>query len=602
MEENNKVSGVLGKEYESNMDRTKRKTYGSFYTPDFIVDYIIENTINNLDVVENPFVKVLDPSCGVGYFLIRVYDTLIDKFNGNIDCIRDKYLEEEYSIELDGKLEKLRGKDYWNKENLNYHILKHCIYGADIDHNAVEITKLNLKSKGKCNLELSSNIVCCDSLIKWEEDYDLENVVEVDVGFFVCIHKNLEGIELKVRLNENEIKALNSIYNFWKQKYDYIIGNPPWVSLNRKHKQNIEIKLMNYYMSKYDGNKYLPNLYEYFIKRAFISLKSNGRVGFVVPDRFAKNLQYKSLRKEILNNYNLVNLIFEIDFPDINTDSMIFILEKRYIEDNKISLNIFNKRKYSIYQNEYLKNQNYEFDYENRSDYGIIKKKIESKSKFLGDISTTFTGFIGNTKKITSEIINNFQVEILKGENIKKFSVLNNYYYEFIPENLKGGTKNITKLACPLKIVVRKTGNKIIAALDTRGYLVEQSLYGIINLNDEFSYKYVLGILNSRLMEWYYLNFLVTNINSTPQIKKYSLNKIPIKCCNKRKQKIIENLVDKIFLEVESHKSNNYVYTKNKNLKENEKLNTLQSQLDYEIFNLYNIDNEDIKYIDLSNS
>lgn len=585
-EKKGKNSVVLGKEYESMMDRTRRKTYGSFYTPDFIVDHIIENTMNDLNLVESPFVKILDPSCGAGYFLIRVYDTLIDKFSTSIDYIRDKYWEEEYSIEIDGKLEKLQGKDYWKKKNLGYHILKHCIYGSDIDSDAVEITKLNLKSKGNFNLDLSLNIVCCDSLIRWEEDYDLESIVEVDIGFFLLGYRDLDGTELKKRLSINEISILYSVYNFWKQQYDYIIGNPPWVSLNRKHKKSIQNKLMDYYIGRYNGNKYLPNLYEYFIKRALKSVKSNGKIGFVIPDRFAKNLQYKFLRKEILNNYNIINLTFEIDFPDINTDSMILILEKSYDEHNKINLNIFNKREYFIYQSEYLKNENYEFIYENRWDFGIIKNKIENQSKFLGDISTTFTGFIGNTKKITSNIISDSQVEILKGENIKKFTVLGNYYYEFIPENLKGGTKNIKKLACPLKIVVRKTGNKIIAALDTKGCIVEQSLYGIIHLNNEFSYKYVLGILNSRLMEWYYLNFLVTNINSTPQIKKYSLNRIPIKYCDKKRQKIIENLVDKICLEVEDQKS--------KSLKENEKLNTLQSELDYEVFNLYNLDNEDL--------
>ena len=350
---------------------------------------------------------------------------------------------------------------------------------------------------------------------------------------------------------------------------------------------------MNYYINRYNGNKYLPNLYEYFIRRSLLLIKEKGKIGFVIPDRFAKNLQYKNLRKEILENYNILNLAFEVDFPNINTDTMIFILEKNYEQNNMINLKVYDERDYFIYQKEYLKNQHYEFVYENNSDYKDIKKKIEDESKILGDISTTFTGFIGDKKKITKEKISSSQVEILKGENINKFNVISNFYYEFIPENIKGGTKNIKKLARPFKIIVRKTGKKIIAALDTRGYIVEQSLYGIINLSYEFSYKYVLGILNSKLIEWYYLNFLVTNINSTPQIKKYSLNKIPIKCCDKEKQMNIENIVDKIIFEVETLKNNNVQFNI-KELKENKNIYSLQRKLDEEIFSLYGLEYKDI--------
>ena len=60
---------------------------------------------------------------------------------------------------------------------------------------------------------------------------------------------------------------------------------------------------------------------------------------------------------------------------------------------------------------------------------------------------------------------------------------------------------------------MRKTGNRIVAALDSYGYAPEQSLYGIIIKNPDFSPQYVLAVLNSRLMEEYYRRFLVTNAN-----------------------------------------------------------------------------------------
>lgn len=106
--------------------------------------------------------------------------------------------------------------------------------------------------------------------------------------------------------------------------------------------------------------------------------------------------------------------------------------------------------------------------------------------------------------------------------------------------------------------------------MDEDGTAIEQSLYGIINLDKRFSYKYVLGILNSKLMQWYYSSFLITNSKSIPQLKKYSLNQIPIKFCDAKRQYKIENLVDKI--------------SKQHNLYEK-----FKDELDNEVFDLYEV-------------
>lgn len=600
MSESYKDAIIIGKEYELNMDVNKRKDYGSFYTPDYIIDYIVKSTIENIDVLKNPFVRIMDPSCGSGFFLIKAYDILMDKFVKALDRLKDKYLKDEYIIECNNEIKVLKGKYYWQEENLHYHLLKNCIYGADVDSTAVELTKINLLCKRKDNLLKKLNIICCDSLIKWEEDYEWRNILENKAPNYLCKYKDFEGNVKEKKLNKMEADNLVNICKFWSRKYDYIIGNPPWVSLSRKHGRNLKDKLVDYYKHKYNGNLYLPNLYEYFIKRALELLSIGGKLGFIIPDRFARNLQYKLLRENILKNYNILNLLFQIKFPGINTDTMIFIAEKDYNENNRILLGIHNNRHYFIKQKSYLQNVNFEFTYESGIYHKSIKSKIENGSFPLGAISKTFTGFIGEAKKISKSKDCNSQVKILKGENINRFTILSNYYYEFIPENIKGGTKNIYKLKCPLKILVRKTGNKLIAALDTSGYIIEQSLYGIVDLNKEYSYKYILGVINSKLIEWYYQNFLITNLNSTPQIKKYSLDKIPIKACEITRQKKIEKLVDEVIFNINLYKSEHKVDKKVSQLKENNEAYKLQNkldELDKEIFELYSISDRERELI-----
>ncbi|UZQ49776.1 TaqI-like C-terminal specificity domain-containing protein [Clostridium kluyveri] len=532
-------STILGEVYEKSMNKSERKERGSFYTPYFIVEYIVENTLSNLDVKLNPFVKVLDPSCGSGYFLLKAYDILMKKFNENLESIRCKFKDERYIIETKNGLKNIYGLEYWQYSNLSYHILKECIYGADLDEKAVELAKINLLGKSGINFDFKNNIICCNSLIRWERE-----------------HKEHES---------------SYMGKFWEQKYDYILGNPPWVSLSRKHKKDIEDNLKEYYSKNYEGNTYLPNLYEYFIKRSMEILRVGGRFGFIIPDRLASNLQYKDFRKKLLERYNIINVVFEIKFPEINTDTMIIIAENKYSRHNKIKVNVYKKSIYNVEQNEYIKNLNCEFFYYHSSKSLHIKNFIDKNSLLLGDICKTFTGFIGYKEKITSFRLNKNQVEILKGENIKKFHISNNYYYDFIPCNIKGGTSDIKKLTSKNKIIIRKTGKHLIAALDTKGSIIEQSLYGIICLDKRFSPYYILGLLNSKLIQWYYVNFLITNANSTPQIKKFSLDRVPIINSSDVYAKNIEKLVSKL-------------------IHQREQNDILEKKLDESIFELYNID------------
>ncbi|MBP2033441.1 hypothetical protein J2Z42_002144 [Clostridium algifaecis] len=543
---------ILGYDYENSMNRGRRKKNGAFYTPSSIVDYIIKNTMDNLDIINHPFVKVIDPSCGCGYFLVKAYQFLFDKFADNLQNIRRNFLNQVYKIDTACGEETIYGDKYWSLDNLSYHILKNCIYGADIDNEAVKLTKANLKLISKMKFNLNTNIICCNSLIKWNENFASK---------------------------KGELSCNDILIEFWNKKYDYVIGNPPWVSLSRKFKNKINRELIEYYISQYNGSKYLPNLYEYFVKRAFEILNCGGRIGFLIPDRFASNIQYRELRKHILKNYNICRLNFEVEFPGINTDTMVFIAENRYENDNRIFIDIKNEAKYNIYQGEYVNNHNLEFSYERQIESRYIKKIIEKNTDMLGDICVTFTGFIGNKKVISKIRKNKDQIHILKGENIKRYGILNSYYYDFIEKNIKGGTKNPEKLSHKNKVIMRKTGKNIIAALDRKGYIIEQSLYGIIPDKTDISVEYILAILNSKLIQWYYINFLVVNYNSIPQIKKYSLDSVPIKRCSESKKNEIIQLVDRM---IDSSS-------------DSEK-RMIQRELDDIIFELYGI-SDDIKDI-----
>ena len=486
------ANNLLGGVYENFLGRETRKRLGLFYTPESVIDFILENTLGKADVVENPYVKVLDPSCGSGYFLLKSYDILRKKFE---DC------EEELSQKY--------GEGTFSKKNLHRHIIEHCIYGADIDEFGAMFTRTSLAFKGIDSAWCVPNIVVCDSLVKWEKEPE------------------------------------SALAAFWSNKFDYIVGNPPWVSLTRKQGKDLPEERFAYYKSNYSGNSYLPNLYEYFLQRSMELVSEGGSVGFLIPDRFAKNKQFAGYRKKILLEYNLRALMFGISMEGVIADSMAMVIENRFTPDNltevRSEAGIFSNSQKLMLEDEGSKFQSYSLEGSR-----FMLDNMMRDSLILKQIARSFTGFIGIKENITDKKVLSLQIPVLKGENLERYRIKGNKYYDISSENIIGGTKDSQKLLAKDKILVRKTGYRIVAALDSYGYAPEQSLYGIIIKDRDFSAKYVLAILNSMLMQEYYRGFLVTNANSTPQLKKMDLDSIPIKNCPRKKQLEIGEIVDRL--------------------------------------------------------
>jgi len=485
-------NNLLGGVYENFLDRETRKRLGLFYTPGSVIDFILENTLGKADVVENPYVKVLDPSCGSGYFLLKAYDILRKKFEDG-----EKELSQKY------------GEDTFCKKNIHRHIIEHCIYGADIDEFGVMFTRTSLAFKGIDSTWCIPNIVVCDSLVKWEKEPG------------------------------------GALASFWSIGFDYIVGNPPWVSLTRKQGKALPEERLAYYRSNYSGNSYLPNLYEYFLQRSLDLVKKGGSVGFLIPDRFAKNKQFAAYRKYILANLNLKSLMFGISVEGVIADSMAVVIEKEFNPDNRTEVRS-GSTLFCNSQKQMLEAEGSGFPSYSLEGSRLMLENIMRNSVPLKQIAGSFTGFIGIKENITGHKVSSSQIPVVKGENIGRYTINGNKYYDISPKNIIGGTINAGKLKAKNKILVRKTGKRIVAALDEAGLAPEQSLYGIIMKSPDFSAKYVLAILNSSFMEEYYREFLVTNANSTPQLKKMDLDGIPIKSCPRWRQLQIESIVDSL--------------------------------------------------------
>ncbi len=627
-----------------------RKAGGVYYTPQYIVDYIVKNTVGKLVDGKTPKqvsdIKIVDPACGSGSFLLGAYQYLLDfhknyySNNGTLRLVHPSKGRKTDMLTPSGNLTTAEKK----------RILLNNIYGVDIDVSAVEVTKLSLLLKcmeGETNASianqfsmfhervlpsLENNIKCGNSLIS--TDYLKVNLFEVDKKIkpfdwekafpevfnrkIVKKEDDLKVIAGKAKEHaqkameyaselENKLSVLNepdSVY--YNGGFDAVIGNPPWVSLNGKFGNDIlNTQAQQYLISKYQGNTYMPNLYEYFVHKGLELINSNGLFSFIVPDRLGFNNQFISLRKKLLQHYKVEELLYKAPFPGIVTDTLIFRFSniKKTEDTYKINVGEFGKETQTKTNKEYLHDPEYQFLYESSDNASKILYKIflSRKCKPLGDIAETTSGFGGKSTEITDSRGNQKQIEVIRGRSIQKFSNVTPYYFEFKKENITGRTTDQKKLGVKEKVLLRKTGYPIIATYDESGIYPEQSLYFIFNNKSKNSLKYFTALINSKLFQFVYINRLVTNKDSTPQLKKVDLDKFPVLVCElesqteKNKHDEIVKLVD-LLLKLNEEKQTTKLQSNIEQIQI--RINYCEDRINELVYELYGLTEEEIKIIE----
>lgn len=528
----------LGKIYEKSMDKEVRKALGQYYTPEFIIKYIVEKTLANIDVLDKPFLKIIDISCGAGYFLLAAYDTLKEKFLEEIHNLKNMYGEEVYTLEKDGKRIKVLGKDYWVEENIHYHIIKNCIYGADKDSLAVEITKAMLLSKGEKADVDDLNIINCDSLIRWENKTDYEN------------HEEL-------------------LVKFWSNKFDVVVGNPPYIG----HKQlNMDYK--KWLLEEYeDVFKDKSDISYCFFKRILEILSPRGVAGIITSRYFMESPTGTQLRGYLRDNARILEIVdfygAEI-FKDVGVATAIYIFTKERLMNNEIQVKKLVDDNYKFSNTDDLKEllgtdlfEGFTIRQNSLSlaRWVLVSKeklniynKIERKAQYsLRDVALSFQGIITGCDKafvLTKKDISEYNVEgeitknWIKNSDIEKFTVKDSNLFliyadsienerdypnsiKYIEryrnrlENRRECKKGIRKwyhlqwgrdsrLFENPKIIFPFKSSENRFALDLNKSYFSADIYALI-IKDEFKDKitleYLLGLLNSNLYEFYFKLF-----------------------------------------------------------------------------------------------
>jgi hypothetical protein len=315
--------------------------------------------------------------------------------------------------------------------------------------------------------------------------------------------------------------------------FDAIIGNPPWISLSGKFgNQFLPATALEYLVSTYFGNTYMPNMYEYFVARGLGLTKMSGLVGYIVPDRLGFNTQFIQLRRRIVKDAQIVTLYYKVPFPGVIADTLVFVIRKGPAGlSHEVEISEYGHAAVRIKQSDFSLSPECRFEYKIDTRQEQMSRRIQSMPcvRPLTDLVSCTSGFGGKSQLITESQENERQIKTLKGSSIGRYVTHSVYWFEFKKENITGRTTNREKLGAQPKLLIRKTGDSIVATFDDSGIFPEQSLYFLYSNKTRADFKFFLGVINSRLLNWFFKKHCLTNERSIAQVKTVDLAKLPIR-------------------------------------------------------------------------
>ncbi|MEZ5413898.1 MAG: TaqI-like C-terminal specificity domain-containing protein [Opitutaceae bacterium] len=506
-----------------------RKAGGVYYTPTYIVDYIVKQTVGPLVEGKTPKqvekLTVLDPACGSGSFLLGAFEYLLDwHLKYYLAHEPEKWAKRKnppiYETAPNAKgLGK--GDGNWQLTTAERkRILVNNLYGVDIDGQAVEVTKLSLLLKvlegearelqGKTQdfyrvlPDLGNNIKCGNSLIG-SDFYQQPDLPEFDD-------------EARIKLNvfdwDHEFKTIMAGGGF-----DAVIGNPPYV---RPH--HLESSDKDYFWSHYPTFTHKADLYCCFIEKAGQLLRSGGLLAFIVSHGWLRLNSFQELRRFFLKSFQieeLVELPFRV-FRDAQVDTGIFVVRKgRAAKQHSIrimravqhgELAEFTKVK-DMPQATFQTTFQNVFDLSIEPETESVKEKMRMGICIGERFHISFGLKTGADSKFLHRVsgLNPEDKALLRGDNVKRYSVrYDGEFVWYVPEKMRAHRKTARpgeprRFEQP-KILVKDTSSDFGCTYDASHYYVKDVLIVVpkVEGTSQVSLKALCGILNSKLLKFYY--------------------------------------------------------------------------------------------------
>jgi adenine-specific DNA-methyltransferase len=486
-----------------------RKAGGVYYTPDYIVRYIVEQTVGAQIAGRTPAeiagLRFADIACGSGSFLLGVYDCLL-RYHTAYYNARAKGRASEAQKAGCERREGVWHLSLWQKRQ----ILLDNVWGVDIDAQAVEVAQMSLYLK---LLEEETTATAHDQNV-------LHGAILPTLGKNIVFGNSLIGTDIlqDTLFEPAEERKLNPLD--FKQAFpqimknggfDAVVGNPPYGQVFDKRQ-------LEYLDANYKAIEGRSDFYELFIERAIALCKEAGFLGYIVPSPLLTNLYTRKLRNHLLSNYTIGEITnFGMDvFSEPTVHTCIVILQNRKPTDNSIKIRkqvtspeeLSNEYDYDVPQEAIGRNANNSIDIFVDPINSTLLQKLSQSSVPLSEICYIRQCIkTGDDKTYVIASGNSPGSEwkpSLRGKSIGRYVTLEKNIWIKYGDWLARNWKNTSFYETP-KIAIRETGNRIVATLDLENRYFLSSLYAIYQINPDLplSLKYLLSLINSSLASYF---------------------------------------------------------------------------------------------------
>ncbi len=547
--------------------KQRRKDQGIYYTPKFVTDYIVKETVGRFlaehSGTANRNIKILDPACGSGSFLIRAFDELLKYYAGQ------RISKSENDIDAADRIS----------------ILTNNIFGVDLDKQAVEIARLNLllRSLAKRDIlpSLKDNIRQGNSLISGTEE-ELK-------GYFGNDWRN------KKPFNWNEefcdIMA--------KGGFDVVIGNPPYGA-------ELDEEDRSYITDCYPLSKDNKNSAMIFIERGLSLTKEGGFFSFIVPKSLAYSQQWATGRELILDRLGSACDASKA-FKEVLLEQMVIVVSQKFVHKpfyESMLLEENAKKKPILLSKTTSKNTDTILLSVTNEELKIFNKMTESK-RFMKDVSKTARG-LPYQKYLTKD---SKGMPIYRGDHIARYTLFQNK--ETLPIAILSDTdKKVAFLRQP-KILsqqiiahVTKPNDHIIlmSTLDKEGVLTLDTIQNTVVTDNNFTLAFITGLLNSQLWSWYAYRFIFSKAIRTMHFDAYYMSKFPLPMLDffdPADKKVHDKIVALVNNMLESNKKLALIPDNYNNEKEDLKLNIEKTdkEIDKLVYKLYKLNDDEIAIV-----
>ena len=602
-----------------------KKAGGVYYTPAYIVDYIVRNTVGKLCEGKTPKqiskLKILDPACGSGSFLIGAYDYLVNYH-------RDWYFKDGTEKHTKEIYQGAGGQWHLTTQEKK-RILLNNIYGVDIDSQAVEVTKLSLLLKV---LDGENEETLKRQLKMWHERALPDLGHNIKCGNSLIGPDYYEGQQTSM-FDGEEIRRVNTFD--WKTEFseimkaggfDAVIGNPPYGAYFYEADKE-------YLNSKFACQSYQLDSYLLFFERALRDLLSmDGFYGMIIPNPWLTNLLQKSIRRFVTENARICEIVhFQFPvFPKVTVDTEVVILQKAIPENWQAvativeSLDAFQR----LPLGQGIEKIRHEQQKWQALDGGVINIFISPSEEALADkcsrigvpLSSLCIINVGikpyqigkGTPPQTKEIVESRPYDgdqkvgaayrpYLRGSDIGRYLI-----DPIEPRYLKYGPwlaepRPAANFDAPVKIVMRQTGDSLIATIDEDRYLCLNNMHVLVPEKSLPKPTYILGLVNSRLMNWYYYTLNPEVGEALAEVKKTNVAALPIRSINisdksdKAKHDKMVSLVERM---LDMHKRLAKAKAPDDKTKLQRQIDATDQEIDHLVYDLYGLTEEEIAIVE----